>query len=606
MISYENTSTKVAWGSRRMYIIALLSQTLGVNTIVFLPHQAVTWGAAGQSIVFILIYIVLGIPMLYMENVVGQFTGRDCLEVWHARACLSHLGYLHIVWQLVFGIYLHTVNSFTVHYFLISFENPIPYYVCGRWSKPDCDILNYNYSVNQDCLKLKDPLPYCSDLCHTFPEYQYWRFNILALDKEYFMIPWRVGLASGLVCIVVFLSCFKRMRSLKWMLLFVTLFPMSARFIFMIGSMLQKGLVVKYEEALDSDFSTFIQEFSLSNSIAEVLFSLNVGTGLAIGSSSKTSFRSPCYSNTVIVVIITCAVTILGVCSTAMMSCPYAFKYDIKPAIIMRYPIANVFEKIPRLIHVYESTSLWLILSFSFTAVSALGLNICIISGILEIMAKRSFKVSRNPGLVSFVVTILLYVFTAPLLGNLSLYFFVDIKRAINMLIIFMVMVETFVFVLWYGLEKFSEDVHFMQGVQPKASVKACWLISGVVLVYVFFTQLYVLYEERDNSMGKYVSWWMLISIILLSVIVTIIKLLMALYKKKLYEQICLQSTWGPKSEILKRSRAMFTAQAMTKEYMYRQYHLQAGILMRQKGSNIRSCYKFTWNQRPDKTQQNI
>ncbi|CAD0194163.1 unnamed protein product [Chrysodeixis includens] len=274
----------------------MMSQTLGVNTILYLPNLSMTWGAAGHAICHFLIYLSVGIPLLYMESVVGQFTGRDCLEVWHARAWLSHIGYIHVFWQV-------------------------------------------------------------------------------------------------------------------WYL---------------------KGLVVKYEEAIDADFSLFVQKFSLTNSISEVMYSLKVGSGLAFGCSSRTSFRAPCYGNTVLVVVVSALVFVLGVCSSAMMICPYAFKFDMRPSTLMAYPLANIFERIPRFIHSYEATSFWLIICFMFVAMSALGLSI------------------------------------------------------------------------------------------------------NIVLIK-------------------------------------------------------LDSTWGPKTEILKRSRAMFTAQAMTKEYMYRQYHLQAGILMRQKRSNVRN-----------------
>lgn len=591
MTTCDNTDDN-HWGPRKIHITAMLAQTMGASTLMYLPHLGVMKGALGHVLMFAVVYVVIGIPLLYMEYVVGQFTGRDCLEVWHARAFISHLGYLQIFWQLLYTVYLHCINAFVVHYFLISFENPIPYFVCGNWSKPNCDILNFNFTVNQQCLKSNDPLPYCTDLCHTFPEFQYWRFNLLGLDKDGYYLPWPVCLASGLIAAAAFLSCFRRPRSVKWYLVFGTLYPMAARLVFMIGSMLQKGVVVKYEEALDVDFSIFIQQFNLASIIAEVLYTLNVGTGLSFNTASRTSFRAPCYSNTVIVVVLTCCVAILGTCTTVMMTCPYAFKNDIRPGIIMRYPISNSFEKIPRLLHAYEQTSFWLILYFCFVAVSAMTLSICIISGLIEMLSKRYPAIDRSPGLVSFVFVLILYIGTAPLLGNLTLYYLIDAKNVMNLLIIFLVLLENIVFVLWYGLQKFSEDVHFMQGIQPNNAVKVGWLLSSIVLLYVFCVEFHNQYEYKKKTRGSLVGWYLLFLNIIPSALVAIVRVLIALYKKKLYEEIGLDASWGPKNDLLKRSRAMFTAQAMTKEYMYRQYHLQAGILMRQKQSNVRSCHR--------------
>uniref|UniRef100_A0A2H1V6P3 SFRICE_041129 n=1 Tax=Spodoptera frugiperda TaxID=7108 RepID=A0A2H1V6P3_SPOFR len=574
--------------SRRVNITLLLAQTLGLQTMLFLPFIGVSAGAVGHVIVYALIYIVIGIPVMYMENVVGQFTGRDCIEVWKARPCLAHFGYVHIIWQVLHLVYLFALGSFVVHYFLISFENPIPYYICGNWSTADCNILIVNYTVNQECVRAKETMPYCSELCTTFPEVQYWRYNILGMTRKGFHLPWRVCLASGLLASLLFLSCFKGRLSLKWALLIVTILPTSGRILFFIGSMFQKGIVVKFEEAFDTDFNKFIQRFSLSTSIADVLYTLNVGTGLSFACASRTTFRAACYSNTVIVVVITCCVSVLGICGTVMMICPYAYKYDIDPVRVMNYPISHIFEKVPRFLYVYEQTSFWLIISYSYIAISAFTLNICIISSLIEMVSKRYSMVARNPGLTAFVIAITMYLATVPLLGNLSLYFLVDAKRTMNLVSIFLVICENFVFVLWYGLERFSEDVHFMQGVQPKSSVKACWLVSGFILVYVLVTQLYKIYVDKNHTTGNKYACYFLIINICVTVLVTIVKLVIALYKKNLYEQLSLDSEWGPKSEILRRSRAMFSAQAMTKEYMYRQYHLQAGILKRQQRSNVR------------------
>lgn len=51
----------------------------------------------------------------------------------------------------------------------------------------------------------------------------------------------------------------------------------------------------------------------------------------------------------------------------------------------------------------------------------------------------------------------------------------------------------------------------------------------------------------------------------------------------------------APAQQLLQRSRAMFSAQAMTKEYLYRQYHLQAGILARQKRANVNFQNFMEW-----------
>lgn len=583
------TDEQNAWGTRKMFLAAMLCQTLGPHTIILLPQQAIMFGGAGHMLIYAIIYIFIGIPLLYMEYVIAQFTGRNCLEVWKVRPCLSHFAYVQIFWQMFSVIFSHSFCSFVVHYFLISFEDPIPYYICGSWATPECNILYYNYTIHQDCLTVKNRLAYCSQLCTTFPEYQYWRYYMLGLNKEGFYLAWRVTLASGMIVIALFLSCFKRTRSVRWVLVFCSLLLISGRFLFLIGSMLQKGIVVKFGNALDIDFSTFLNYVELPACTVEVLFSLNLGTGISFNLASRSSFRSHCYSNTVTVVVISAAITLIGTCSNAMMLCPYSFKHGVNPYSIAKYPMFITFEMTPRLLNVYESKSLWLILSFSLIAVAFYSVNTTIISSLIDILAKNYATVARYPGLVTVLIMASLHTITIPLLANKSFFFLVSIQRGLNFLPIFLLTLECFVFLIFYGWGRFSEDVHFMLGLQPKLFVKMFWVVSICVLLYVFVIELYVIHQSRHHSFGTELSWWLLVMIIAMTILVTAIRVLRALYYKKLHEEIDIDPTWGPKSEVLQRSRAMFTTHAMTKEYIYRQYHLQAGILMRQRRCNIRN-----------------
>lgn len=589
---YLDHQKKCEWESRSQYIMALLCQTIGITTFILLPLAAISHGAAGNMIGYMLAYVLFGIPLLYMEFIVSQFTARDCLQVWKIRSCLSHIGYIQVFWQIVIMIYNHTIISFTIHYFLISFENPVPYHVCGRWATKDCGILEYNYTVNQDCIKFRDEAnSYCDNLFKTFPECQYWRHFILGLRNNYYYVAWRVCLASAIACSLTFLSCFKRKKSLRWVLSFLTVFPIVGYIILFIGSMMQKGVTTSYENAIDADFSVFVRNYRISNIIQQVLYNLNIGTGVSFNLGASTSFRAPCYSNIVITVAVCAVFTTFAICTIAMMACPFSYEKSITPSIFSNYAMALIFEKLPTLLKAYNYSYFWLILSFSCNAILGLSTNIIICHHILELLAERSAIVHKYSGLTCFACVVVLFFVTTPLLGNAGVYDVFSFRKMVQLVTIFLTIVECLVFVVWYGLEKFSEDVHFMQGIQPKSCMKMAWLMSSFVVAYVFFNELYIIYFDRTENFGAMLGWCTLLVLLGFMISITLFKFLVAAFRKQFLEQIRVDPLWGPKNEILMRSRAMFTAQAMTKEYIYRQYHLQAGILGRQRTSNVRRAY---------------
>lgn len=588
MLSSMAHKDECSWGSRSLYLMVLLSLTIGTSIFTSAVTVAIVKGAAGHIIGYLLTFIFVGIPMMYMEFIVSQFTTRNCLEVWKARSCLSHIGYIQLAWQIFFVIYNHTVTAFVIHYFLISFEDPIPYYICGSWSTKNCNIAIHNYTVNQDCIKLKTAsFSYCDSLHTTYPEIQYWVYFILGLDKTYYYVAWRVCLASAISCVIIYLSCFKRKSSIKWFIWFFILYPIIGYILLMIGSMMQKGLVQKFEEALDTNFEVFLNRCRISDIIQHVLYTLNIGTGVAFNLGASTSFRAPCYSNVVITVVVSAAFMVLTISTFAMISCPYAFEYNTKSSIVMSMQASQVFEKIPRMMKEFDNKALWLILVFSCDSILGASASSMIILSLLEMFAAKYSIVNKYTGLVTFAITIVLFLITIPFLGRNGVYGVFEFRRAVNPINIFMGMLESLVFVLWYGVDKFSEDVHFMQGIQPKTYMKLAWVASTGISAFVFIKDSYDTFSDSKSpflAVGRYTF----VAILVFIILITLIKLVVAACNKKFMEAIKLDPMWGPRSEVLLRSRAMFSAQAMTKEYMYRQYHLQAGILARQRTANVR------------------
>ncbi|XP_034839706.1 sodium- and chloride-dependent glycine transporter 2-like [Maniola hyperantus] len=575
------------WGSRIVYISVLVCHLVGISNISSIPVNALKQGAVGYTLFLILFHILMGIPLQCMEAVVGQFTKRDCIAVWKIRPCFSYMGYVLVIWQVIVLIYNQIVTSFFLHYFLIGFENPIPFYTCGSWRTRYCNSLATNYTVNQDCLKYQNKFPYCNNLYKTFPEYQYWRYHLLkARGNREFHVAWRVSVASGLICFILYLSNFKRTKTLRWITVIFTIYSTLALMIIMMGSMTQKGVVVKYEESLDLDFSIFQQKFQFSHLIQEIVYNLNIGSGTMFTLASTLSFRSPSFSDIVISVVFYTVISVMFVFTTAMMTCPYAYEYGIKPGVIMRIPITLNFEKIPRLMYQYEHRTFYLIVIFSCEVVLGMSTLVIYLFNLLEVTFKRYPKLATYPGLTAFCAVLLLFFTTLPFLSYLGVNSIaLSFRRCVVLLTTFIGLLEGLVFIIWYGVSKFSEDFHFMLGIQPKNFMKGTWILAIIILAYAFCNELY---SQLINQTGYIYATYSLIAILSFIAAFFVIRLLIAACRKRFHKFISIDPTWGPRSEVLQRSRAMFSAQAMTKEYIYRQYHLQAGIMARQKMANRR------------------
>ncbi|CAH2035200.1 unnamed protein product, partial [Iphiclides podalirius] len=247
--------------------------------------------------------------------------------------------------------------------------------------------------------------------------------------------------------------------------------------------------------------------------------------------------------------------------------------------------MALLFEKIPRLLRHYSYSSVWIPLIFSSNVIIGLNTNIIAFFNLLELAMRRNPKVARYPGLVCLLAITLLFFISIPLQTRIGINVVLVICRIyLNMLSTFIAIIECCVFVILYGIHRFGEDIHFMQGVQTSIYMKIGWVLSCAFLVYGFCGELHHRWESTAliDVLGRY----LLATAVAVIALGVMIKLIASAFRKNFAVVVRLDPTWGPRSEVLQRSRAMFTAQAMTKEYMYRQYHLQAGITARQKRAN--------------------
>lgn len=576
------------WSSRRNFIMIILCQLMGTIALNRIPSTALLEGALGYILVLIIFQVSVGIPLMYMEFIVGQFTQRDCIDVWKIRPCFSHIGYFFIVWQVCILLCNHTLTSFMIHYFLITFEKPVPYYTCGHWSTNDCNILVTNFTVNQDCIKHQGTRSYCANIYLTFPEYQYFRLNLIRHKAGELQIAWKVLLASSLNCMFLYGSCLKRRKSLSWSVGFLTIYPLISVIFLLLGSMRQKGIVIKCVDALGLDFKKFETSFDITNLAQQIVYSLGVGTGITFNLASSSSFRTPCFSNTVISVVVFTVFTSFCILTIVMTTCPYAYVYGISPDSILDVPMTLTFEKLPRLLYEYDYRLVYLLLVFSCYTVLGLCTSVIIFYNLLEIIFKRNPKIMKYPGFASLCGIILLFFITIPLFSDFGInYIAIQFRQYFTLMSTFLALLEIIVFVISYGINKFSEDAHFMLGIQPNIWMKLAWIMTFVILAYTFCMELH-------NQITLTCTRTSIYTVLIISTIIILsccFKFFIALCQKKILEIVTLDPTWGPKCDVLQRSRAMFTAQAMTKEYMYRQYHLQAGIISRQRKSNVRNTY---------------
>jgi hypothetical protein len=75
-------SGRQQWDNQWEFLVSCLSMTIGLGNIWRFPVMAYRNGGGAFLIPYLIVLIVIGIPVYFLELCLGQFTSRNIIQVW--------------------------------------------------------------------------------------------------------------------------------------------------------------------------------------------------------------------------------------------------------------------------------------------------------------------------------------------------------------------------------------------------------------------------------------------------------------------------------------------------------------------------------------------
>ncbi|MFA7401400.1 MAG: hypothetical protein WCZ21_02570, partial [Bacteroidales bacterium] len=119
---------KEAWGSRLGLVLAMAGNAVGLGNFLRFPIQAVQNGGGAFILPYLLSFILLGIPLLFIEWSTGRFGGVSgfnsppyILQTINKRKIWKYIGALGIFSNIAIASYYCYIESLTMSYVYHSF-----------------------------------------------------------------------------------------------------------------------------------------------------------------------------------------------------------------------------------------------------------------------------------------------------------------------------------------------------------------------------------------------------------------------------------------------------------------------------------------------------
>ncbi|XP_014417450.1 sodium- and chloride-dependent transporter XTRP3 isoform X4 [Camelus ferus] len=465
------------WATPLQFVFACISYAVGLGNVWRFPYLCQMYGGGSFLVPYIVMLIVEGMPLLYLELAVGQRMRQGSIGAWRTISpYLSGVGVASVVVSFFLSMYYNVINAWAFWYLFHSFQ--VVYFTA---SLPYCVLLIYLIRG----LTLHGAT---NGLAYMFTPKMEQLANPKAWINAATQIFFSLGLGFG--SLIAFASYNEPSNDCQKHAIIVSLLNSSTSIFASVVTFSIYGFkaTFNYESCLNKVILLLTNSFDLEDGFLTASNLEQVKGYLASAYPSKYNEVFPQIKN--------CSLE--SELDTAVQGTGLAF-------IVYTEAIKNM-----------EVSQLWSVLYFFMLLMlgigSMLGNTAAILTPLTDSKAISSYLPKEAiSGLVCFINCAIGMVFTTEA-GNYWFDIFNDYAATLSLLLI--VLVETVAVCYLYGLRRFESDLRAMTGRKLNWYWKAMWAgVSPLLIVslFVFYLSDYIMtgtlrYQAWDASQGQLVT----------------------------------------------------------------------------------------------------
>lgn len=584
--NYTEQPIESRWNSYGSYRFIICAWMLNEISIVYASTEIAHSAFYVHSTVHALAIICIGIPLVYSEICIAQFTNCSVTQMWDFCPLLRSVGYGCIYLIILKTLYMLVITTWYLEYTFYAALDPPPWFNCDDFNTTKCMIKRINISVFQHCLEAYNIF---NDDCGMKTASFYFYERIIGGNNTSISLScvyqWKAFIAIISMSTVLFLLSLNREKYIQVAVKIVAIYVSVVMFVLFCVSLSTRGSW--FSSAISIEWEGYNYHTSI-NTITRGFLSVGTGSGILVFLSRDVSFRSPATMTSVA----TCVVSGL----VSLMFSLIAFS-GIKTMSYFHGEEENVIEEgdsglflqfgsLSEILSYFDAVSIWAFAWFSMIG-SCLFINFWILYLFLTetLIINNRFMRSYNKS-YSLFLTIIMCLLALP-------FFCIDLNGSLIDATIIIQLFNSFFFAIslyWiYGYRKHSIDIIFMIGVKASYFWKFLWIINPIVLLGLIYFQFHSLESdefddsyvievaERFDSMPFDLIVFIFLLVIYFAIIVfgVCFEILMYLRFDDIRNILSPVKKWGPKDKVLFKSRQMFVPQIMTTEFLYRQVRIR-------------------------------
>ncbi|XP_035905556.1 sodium- and chloride-dependent GABA transporter ine isoform X1 [Anopheles stephensi] len=493
---------KQHWANKMQFVLACIGYSVGLGNVWRFPYLCYKSGGGVFLVPYFIILLICGIPMLFMELAVGQYTGRGPIGALGQLCPLfKGTGLASVVVSFLMSTYYSVIIAYAIYYFFTSFRPELPWTDCShRWNTPDCWI--------PERMKHNLTRP---DMSRT-PTEEFFENKVLQISHgiEY-PGAMRWELVACLVCawILVYFAIWKSIKSSAKVRYLTATLPFVLIVVFLGRSLTLEGA----DKGLHYFFRPNWEELGRANvwinAAAQNFNSIGIAFGSMISFASYNKYNNNILHDTLAVSFVNAITSLLvGIFAFATIG-NIALEQSTTVEDVISGGPGLIFVVYPQALAKMPAAQLWAVLFFFMLLCLGLNSQFAIVEVVVTSIQdgfprwiKRKLVYHE---LLVLIVCVVSFFAGLPNLIQGGIYFFQLIDHyAASVSIMFLAFFETIAIAWFYGINRLSKNVKQMTGRYPSFYLRFCLLIAVPVLLISLWIFSLINYEAPTYHNGKY------------------------------------------------------------------------------------------------------
>ncbi|XP_037825305.1 sodium-dependent nutrient amino acid transporter 1 [Lucilia sericata] len=549
--SKENNDNKPKeqWGNEIEFLFSCISLSVGLGNIWRFPYIAFQNGGGAFVIPYLIVLLIIGRPVYYLEILVGQFSGRGCIKAFDMAPVMKGVAAGQVLATGASITYYSSIMALTLRFLIASFSKVLPWSYCRKEWGSICLENDLMANNTTDSLNKMSPaeLYFQNEILQEFPN----------IDNGIGSPNWELVGCLALSWCIIGAVLIRGIKSSGKAAYFLGVFPYVVLIILLIRAVTLPGALQGIIYFFKPQWQELLNPLVWYAAVTQVFFSLAICFGTLITYASYNNFKRNVYNDIVIITTMDSCSSIIAGCITFGILGNLAFQTgntDIAKVVkggaglaFISYPDAIAkFEFIPQAFAV-----LFFLMLFVLGIGSTVGMGSCIIRVIRDQFVKcPNWPLALGLSVLGFAISIIYMCPGGQFILNLVDFYGVSFTALI-------LAIGELLAVGWvYGIKRFCEDIKFMVGLKTGLYWRLCWgvITPGLmlaVLIYTLADLKPLTYKNVDYPYIAHAFGWCLSALGLLQIPGWALYQFWCQDKKLNFKQKCLalfkpSRGWGP------------------------------------------------------------